>query len=48
MNSSNRLSGWILIVVFLAMLGYSAQAVVADEQLNAAIDKGVDLSLIHI
>lgn len=42
MNSSNRLSGWILIVVFLAMLGYSAQAVVADEQLNAAIDKGVD------
>ena len=42
MNSSNRLSGWVPVFVFSVMLLHSGHAGLADDQLNAAIDKGVD------
>ena len=42
MNSSNRLSGWAPVFVFSVMLLHSGHAGLADDQLNAAIDKGVD------
>ena len=42
MNSSNRLSVWVPIFVFSVMLLHSGHAGLADEELNTAIDKGVD------